>query len=79
MTERKASAETMYETRQMSRKQLQNKLQGGDAKTDKPPVIEAPKPETKLKPEISPKKPKAPRKSKKNDEDDGGEWESWSI
>ncbi len=79
MTERKASAETMYETRQMSRKQLQNKLQGGDAKTDKPPVIEVPNSETKLKPETPPKKPKAPRKSKKNEEDDGGEWESWSI
>ena len=83
MSERKASADTMYETSQMSRRALQEKLSG---KEEPVRPTEMPAPETKSIPEKAKKKPapskplkEKPAKKKKRSEPDDDSWESWSV
>ena len=90
MSERQASADTMYETTQMSRRALQQKLMNFRTQKLKNPLkrednVENRKPNPPIPTASKPIKPSKPvkqkpvkdKKKKKVDPDDG--WESWDV
>ena len=94
LTERQASADTMYQTSQLSRKALQNRLNsfvnGAKAKRtgavsesdeERERLMKKARKEALKEAKAKPPKPekeKKSRKSKKEEDDDGG-WESWTV
>lgn len=92
LTERQATAETMYKTSQLSRKALQNRLNsivGGARKQKSSNVSQNEEEREKLmkrarkeaikEAKAKPPKPEKEKKKGKKKEEDESEWESWTV
>ena len=87
--ERKKSSDTLYETRQLSRRALQKKITSalrgrkGDGEIYLPLDEDLPKgkdePEAKKEPAIKPKKPAKPKRKNRGRKEESDDWEYWSI
>lgn len=87
--ERKKSSDTLYETRQLSRRALQKKITSALKGKKNAGEIYLPldedmpkgkdEPEAKKEPTIKPKKPAKPKRKSRGHKEDSEDWEYWSI